>query len=76
MDKEGAETGALHGAIAAITTLATSRRVLQIATNHKPDDSTAIPESVRSIDPSYQGSFHGCTPTKNQRFQPESILFR
>lgn len=71
MDIEGAEKPALQGASA---TLRRFKPRLTIATEHKPDDFSAIPALIRSIQPSYRTE---CGPCVIQfgRIQPYTMQF-
>jgi methyltransferase FkbM-like protein len=57
MDIEGAEKNALRGAR---QTLGRFRPRLAISAEHLPDDDTAIPALVRTLQPSYQARFGRC----------------
>ncbi len=71
MDVEGAEVRALNGARA---TLARFKPRLAIATEHRPDDETAIPAAVRGIRGDYQME---CGPCLEQRghIRPDVLYF-
>jgi FkbM family methyltransferase len=71
MDIEGSEKPALQGARAAIRRFSPR---LTIATEHKPDDFSAIPSLIRSIQSSYKTV---CGPCVSQfgRLQPFTLQF-
>lgn len=71
MDIEGAEVNALHGAR---ETLRRFRPRLAIATEHKPDDETAIPNAVRAIQSDYHAECGYCAQS-NGRIHPEVMYF-
>jgi len=71
MDIEGAEVYALHGAR---ETLRRFRPRLAIATEHKPDDETAIPNAVRAIQSDYQAECGYCAQS-NGHIHPEAMYF-
>ena len=71
MDIEGAEVNALHGAR---ETLRRFRPRLAIATEHKPDDETAIPNAVRAIQSDYQAECGYCAQS-NGHVHPEAMYF-
>jgi FkbM family methyltransferase len=71
MDVEGAEVNALRGAR---ETLLRFRPRLAIATEHKPDDETAIPNAVRAIKSDYQAECGYCAQS-NGHIHPEVMYF-
>jgi len=71
MDIEGAEVNALHGAR---QTLLRFRPRLAIATEHKPDDETAIPNALRAIQSDYQAECGYCAQS-NGHVHPEVMYF-
>ena len=71
MDVEGAEVNALHGAR---QTLLRFRPRLAIATEHKPDDETAIPNALRAIQSDYQAECGYCAQS-NGHVHPEVMYF-
>jgi FkbM family methyltransferase len=71
MDVEGAEVNALHGAR---QTLLRFRPRLAIATEHKPDDETAIPGALRAIQSDYQAECGYCAQS-NGHVHPEVMYF-
>jgi FkbM family methyltransferase len=71
MDIEGSEKPALEGARAAIRRF---RPRLTIATEHKPDDFSAIPALIRSIQPSYKTECGPCV-AQFDRLQPFTMQF-
>ncbi len=71
MDVEGAEVNALHGAR---DTLLRFRPRLAIATEHKPDDETAIPNALRAIQSDYQAECGYCAQS-NGHVHPEVMYF-
>jgi len=71
MDIEGAEVNALHGAR---ETLRRFRPRLAIATEHKPDDETAIPNAARAIQSDYHAECGYCAQS-NGRIHPEVMYF-
>ena len=71
MDVEGAEVNALHGAS---DTLRRFRPRLAIATEHKPDDETTIPNAIRAIKSDYQAECGYCAQS-NGHIHPEVMYF-
>jgi len=71
MDVEGAEVRALHGAK---ETLRRFRPRLAIATEHKPDDETVIPNAVRAAKSDYQAACGYCAQS-NGHVHPEVMYF-
>jgi FkbM family methyltransferase len=71
MDIEGAEVNALHGAR---ETLRRFRPRLAIATEHKSDDETAIPNAIRAIKSDYQAECGYCAQS-NGHIHPEAMYF-
>jgi FkbM family methyltransferase len=72
MDIEGAEKWALRGGR---KTLLQYRPRLSIATEHLPDDATAIPASVRAIAPQYRQECGPCYARFKNPAQPDVIYF-
>lgn len=71
MDIEGAEKQALTGATEAIRKF---RPRMAIATEHLPDDFTAIPQTVKAIWPGYQVTPSSCKDHFST-VEPEVLLF-
>jgi len=71
MDVEGAEVNALRGAR---ETLRRFRPRLAIATEHKAEDETAIPNAVRAIKSDYQAECGYCAQS-NGHVHPEVMYF-
>jgi len=71
MDIEGAEVNALAGAR---ETVRRFRPRFAIATEHNPDDETAIPNAIRAIRPDYQAECGYCAQA-NRRIRPEAMYF-
>lgn len=71
MDVEGAEVNALHGAH---ETIRRFRPRLAIATEHKADDETAIPDAVRAIQSDYRVECGYCAQSKGH-VHPEVMYF-
>jgi len=72
MDIEGAEPKALVGAKA---TLAKFKPRLSIATEHPPDDPSAIMELIRSARPDYQMACGPCSETEHS-IRPDVLYFK
>jgi hypothetical protein len=72
MDIEGAEKPALRGAM---KTLRRFRPRMAIASEHLPDDVTAIPQTVRAIAPEYQVICGQCV-VENDRLLAQMLWFK
>jgi FkbM family methyltransferase len=72
MDIEGAEKPALRGAA---QTLRRFHPRMAIASEHLPDDTTAIPETVRTIVPSYEVICGQCNLRENRHLVANVLWF-
>ena len=73
MDIEGAESHALEGARAIITTY---HPRLSLAAEHMPDDQVRIPEVVKNLWPGYRMTCGPCLETKDAHVRADVLYFQ